>query len=184
MDEKELVEKLAEAIWNHETAETIRREHKPANTQYAKWPTDSHRQPYCQSSYREAEALLPIIRAYVAERVAQAFSDGAAQHEKVWGAALMNEIANLKAHRTASVKTDNGWELTDYAYLCKLEGDVERLVEALRESRLVVSNFAAANPLWTYDGHIQDPSGAHALLNRIDAALALIDQPVAPKETK
>ena len=92
-----------------------------------------------------------------------------------------------------NIRGDGGEGSTDISYSatrlqCAAElrailPDVERLVEALRESRLVVSNFAAANPLWTYDGHIQDPSGAHALLNRIDAALALIDQPVAPKET-
>jgi len=56
--------------------------------------------------YRQkiSERLLPAFRAYVAERVAQAFSDGAAQHEKVWGAALMNEIANLKAQQAERVK--------------------------------------------------------------------------------
>jgi len=45
---------------------------------------------------------------------------------------LETEVANLKAHREKFEKT-NG-ELTDYAYLCKLEGQVERLVEALREA--------------------------------------------------
>ena len=87
----------------------------------------------------------------------------------------------------ASITVDASLQSFAARKLCAAElrailPDVERLIEALRESRLVVSNFAAANPLWTYDGHIQDPSGAHALLNRIDAALALIDQPVAPKE--
>ena len=48
--------------------------------------------------------LLKELNWQMAERVAQAFSDGAAQHEKVWGAALMNEIANLKAQQAERVK--------------------------------------------------------------------------------
>jgi len=47
---------------------------------------------------------IDMLKAGLAERVAQAFSDGAAQHEKVWGAALMNEIANLKAQQAERVK--------------------------------------------------------------------------------
>ena len=120
----------------------------------------------CWLDVTNKACAVELIRAYVAERVAQAFSDGAAQHEKVWGAALMNEIANLKAHRTASVKTDNGWELTDYAYLCKLEGDVERLVEALREA---------------LDDAVRKPSN-YAWIEKAEAALALFFKPVAPKE--
>ena len=58
--------------------------------------------------HRDVEPLADIIeramRNLCAERVAQAFSDGAAQHEKVWGAALMNEIANLKAQQAERVK--------------------------------------------------------------------------------
>lgn len=56
---------------------------------------------------------------------------------------LEAEIANLKAHRTASVKTDNGWELTDYAYLCKLESDNESLKAQLAKTEQLIIDMRA-----------------------------------------
>jgi len=73
------------------------------------------------------EELRAKMREILAERVAQAFSDGAAQHEKVWGAALMNEIANLKAQQAERVKEAelHGRQKCDpiFKWLLGAEGD-------------------------------------------------------------
>lgn len=61
--EKELVEKLAKASWD-----AIRKFGD------GEWPHDSRRQPYCQSTYREVEVLLPTIRSHTQALVAAAFA--------------------------------------------------------------------------------------------------------------
>lgn len=50
-----LREIVARALWNAEIAESERKEGKK---NYAQWPEDASLQPYCQSTYRIADALL------------------------------------------------------------------------------------------------------------------------------
>lgn len=47
------------------------------------------------------------------------------------------------------------------------------LVSALQDTRTVLANYCCQNPRWLYDGKDQDPSGAHALLEKVDEILAL-----------
>ena len=89
---------------------------------------------------------------------------------------LETEVANLKAHREKFEKT-NG-ELTDYAYLCKLEGQVERLVEAAQMHAKKGHNDTCSLALC--GDHYQCDCGYAIAV----AALAASAQPVAPKETK
>ena len=116
---------------------------------------------------------------------------------------LETEVANLKAHREKFEKT-NG-ELTDYAYLCKLEGQVERLVEAPSRiltvslyrslERLSIAiegcgkiGFEESKPT-TNEQHGQiwlelNDAQKDAKLKLKHYGLAPFDPPVAPKEIK
>jgi len=70
----------------------------------------------------------------------------------------------------------NGYRCGIHAPIAELRAilpDVERLVEALRLARKFVRGRLSYAPF-----------GPQSLLDEIDAALALFNQPVAPKETK
>jgi len=51
-------ERIAKAIWDGEIAED---ERKGNHKDWAPWPADSAIQPYCQSTYRLADAVLTVI---------------------------------------------------------------------------------------------------------------------------
>lgn len=59
------VEFLAKVLWDSEIIEQKRRDERDKKNpcEYASWPEDARKQPYCQSTYRQAEIIAKAIRA-------------------------------------------------------------------------------------------------------------------------
>jgi hypothetical protein len=104
-----LRERIAKAIWEAENAEGVRRNPRYPNTgEYAQWPEDAARQPYCQSTYRIADAVL---------REALAAAPPAPHPAEM---ALEHDRTQVAEHVTAMKNT-----LQNYAWLLDGRGSYE-----------------------------------------------------------